>query len=229
MTVENKEISRAATAPTDGCAEEKNKRALLSKPLILGVVIILAIVGFFFGYGYWQDLQTKIYAEKSDVTAPVISVGPEVPGILKVLYVKEGDQVTIGQQLFNVGDRVTSARTPGLVTLVQNTPGQFVSSQNAVVQMFDPRQLRVVGHIQEDQGLSDIRVGQKVIFTVDAYASKEYEGTVERIATLADQGSVVFNISDKRQLSVFSVTVAFDVSAYPELKNGMSAKMWIYK
>ena len=209
--------------------QKKAARSFVSKPLAIGVVLILVAIGAFFGFRYWQDAQSKVYIEKSEILAPVISVGPETPGILKSLYVKEGDRVSVGQQLFNVGDRVTSARAPGIVTAIQNTPGQFASSQNAIVQMYDPRELRVIGHLQEDQGLSDVRVGQKVTFTVDAYGSKEYPGAVERIASAADQGSVVFSISDKRQQSVFSITVAFDVSAYPELKNGMSAKMWVYK
>ncbi len=210
--------------------EQRNAaRALPKKPLILGVVLVLAAVGLFFGIRNWQDAQSKIYIEKSGVTAPVISVGPEVSGILKALYVKEGDRVTVGQQLFNVGDRITTARTPGIVTAVQNTPGQFASSQNAIVQMYDPSQLRVVGHIQEDQGLSDIRVGQKVLFTVDAYGSKQYAGAIASVANSSDQGSVVFSISDKRQENVFSVTATFDISAYPELKNGLSAKLWIDK
>jgi len=43
------------------------------------------------------------------------------------------------------------------------------------------------------------------------------------------EGDVVFNISDKREVKQFDVKVRFDISKYPELKNGMSAKMWIKK
>ncbi|MBI5304213.1 MAG: HlyD family efflux transporter periplasmic adaptor subunit [Chloroflexi bacterium] len=211
-------------------SEKKNvSRVLAKNPLVVGIVLVLGVIGLLAGFRYWQDAQSKVYIEKSGISAPVISVGPETAGILKALFVKEGDRVSVGQQLFNVGDRVTSARAPGIITMIQNTPGQFAGSQTAIVQMYDPNQLRVIGHIQEDQGLSDIRVGQKVMFTVDAYGSKEYQGTIERVAAAADQGNVVFSISDKRQQSIFSVTAAFDVSAYPELKNGMSAKMWVSK
>jgi dihydrodipicolinate reductase len=96
-------------------------------------------------------------------------------------------------------------------------------------QMYDPANLRVIGHIQEDQGLSSIQIGQKVLFTVDAFGSKQFTGTVENIGNLADQSSLAFSISDKRQEKQFDVTVVFDSSAYPELANGMSAKMWVYK
>jgi len=39
----------------------------------------------------------------------------------------------------------------------------------------------------------------------------------------------VFSISDKRESREFEVKALFDSQAYPELKNGMSARMWIEK
>jgi hypothetical protein len=95
--------------------------------------------------------------------------------------------------------------------------------------MFDPNELRVIGQIDEDKGLSDVKVGQDVEFTVDAYGSKKYTGIVDEISPVSREGDVVFNISDKREVKQFDVKVRFDISKYPELKNGMSAKMWIKK
>lgn len=203
--------------------------SLLRSPIFIGLVVVLIAVAVFFGYRYYQDVQSKVFIDTSEISAPTISIGPDVPGALKAVFVKEGDRVTVGQQLFNVGDRIVSARTPGIVTTVQNTPGQFATNLTPIVQMYDPTSLRVVGHIQEDQGLSDIRRGQQVLFTVDAFPSKQYFGTVESIANAPNQSSVVFSISDKRQERNFDVKVSFDPKAYPELTNGMSARIWIYK
>ncbi len=196
--------------------------------IILAVAIVLGVGGYS-GYRYWIDMQSKIYLENAEISAPVISVGPSLPGVLQELYVKQGDLVMADQHLFNVGGKITTAVSSGIVTTVQNTPGQMVSSASALVQMYNPQDLRLVGHVQEDQGLKDIRVGQKVTFTVDAFGEKVYQGRVDAIANIPDQSSVVFSISDKRQEKMFSVKVAFDINAYPELVNGMSAKMWIYK
>jgi len=77
--------------------------------------------------------------------------------------------------------------------------------------------------------LSDIKVGQSAIFTVDAFGSKQYSGIVDQINPTSDTGDIVFNISGTRQEMNFDVKVRFDVNQYPELKNGMSAKLWIYK
>jgi multidrug resistance efflux pump len=210
-------------------AQKSTRGSFFKNPVFIGILILALAAGLFWGYRYWQDLQTRVAIDTAEISAPVILVSPEVPGTLKTLFVKEGESVVAGQQLFSVGERVTSARTPGIITAVQNTPGQFASQQSVIVQMYDPSNLRIVGHVQEDQGLADLRVGQKVIFTVDAFDNREYAGTLDSIANVADQGSITFSISDKRQEKLFSVKAIFDPSAYPELRNGMSARMWVYK
>ena len=64
---------------------------------------------------------------------------------------------------------------------------------------------------------------------MDAFGSREFEATVDEIAPAARSSDVVFSISDQREEREFDIIAAFDVKAYPELKDGMSAKMWIYK
>jgi multidrug resistance efflux pump len=203
--------------------------SFFKNPLVLVVLVLILGGGGYFGYRYWQDQQSKIFIENASIYAPTISIGPSIPGVLNAVYVKEGDSIYTGEHLFNVGDHITTALTPGVVTAVQNTPGQMASSASPLIQIYDPQSLRVVGQVQEDQGLKDIRVGQKVMFTVDAFGSKQYQGVVETIANSPDQSNIVFSISDKRQEKLFDVKVAFDLGAYPELMNGMSAKMWIIK
>lgn len=201
-------------------------------PWILGgltVAIILAALG---GVLYWNDLESKVYVENSQITAPVISINPTSPGIITELYVAVGDQVRKDQTLAKVGDQVLVSKTSGVITGVENTPGQLVNpamDPKPVISMIDPRELRVTGRVQEDKGLKDISPGQKVEFTIDAFPSSRYQGVVEKIAPSSREGDIVFSISDKRQEKEFDVTVSYDVTTYPELKNGMSAKMWIFK
>ena len=199
------------------------------KPIFLVGVILILLAVLVGGYFYWMDLQSKVYIEKSELWAPIITLAPKNMGEIEMVYVKEGDVVVPGQQLVRAGGQIISAKTNGIITWVGNTPGQLANSQTPVVKMYDPQSLRVVGHIQEDKGLKDIHVGQKVIFTVDAFGDRSYYGVVETIATSARQSSIVFTISDKREEKEFDVTASFDVNAYPELKNGMSAKMWVIK
>lgn|SRR5208337_795361 len=201
-------------------------------PRLLGGLAILVILAAIGGLLYWNDLQSTVYVENSQITAPVISINPTSPGIITDVYVSVGDQVRKDQVLAKVGDQVLVAKTSGVITGVENAPGQLVNPSldpAPVITMIDPQELRVVGRVQEDKGLKDIAPGQHVMFTVDAFPSSQYQGVVEKVAPSSRTGDIVFSISDKRQEQEFEVRVSYDVTAYPELKNGMSAKMWISK
>ncbi len=94
--------------------------------------------------------------------------------------------------------------------------------------MIDPNQLRVVGKIDENKGLSSIKIGDPATFTVDAFGGTEFTGIVDEISPTSDQSSVVFSISDKREIKQFDLKVRYDIALHPEFKNGMSAKLRIY-
>ncbi|VVC02785.1 HlyD family secretion protein [Candidatus Bilamarchaeum dharawalense] len=198
-------------------------------PLFLDVLFIIALASAAFGFLYWQDIQGKVYIEKAEITAPIISIGPATPGVLEKFYVSEGDMVSKSQVLAEVGGKKLTAETSGIIIGIKNTPGQIVTSQDPVVKMINPQEMRVIGRLQEDKGLKDIVPGQKVMFMVDAFPQKEYHGVVDSVGMTARQSDIVFSISDKREEREFEVRVLFDTKAYPELKNGMSAKMWVYK
>ena len=99
---------------------------------------------------------------------------------------------------------------------------------DAIVTTIDPSALRVVGQLDENKGLTRIKVGDPVSFTVDAFGGQQFTGVVDEIAPTANATSVVFNISNSRETQQFDIKARFDTSAYPELKNGMSARMKIF-
>ena len=238
MTSTDEEITMVPEIPVGSLPEKKEGKiaGLVAKvrgnPLLLWGLIVLVIAGAAGGILYWNDLQSKVYVENSQITAPVISISPTSSGIINELYVSVGDHVRKDQTLAKIGDEVLVAKTDGIITGVENTPGHLVNplmDTTPVITMIDTRELRVNGRVQEDKGLKDIAPGQRVEFTVDAFPSNRYQGIVEKIAPSSRVGDIVFSISDKRQEQEFDVKVIYDVNAYPELKNGMSAKMWIFK
>ena len=161
--------------------------------------------------------------------APQIDLAPTVAGVLQDVYVHEGDEVTANAAVALVGKQLVKAKVSGLIITVHNDIGKIFNPGEAVVSMIQPDELRVVGQIDEDKGLSNIRVGERAVFTVDAFGSKEYQGVVDEVSPTSRSSDVVFNISDQRQINQFNVKVRFDIGAYPELKNGMSARIWVYK
>ena len=198
-------------------------------PLFFDGIFILVVLAAIGGIWLWQDMSGKIYIENAHISAPLISISPLAPGPIEKFYVSEGDEVSEGQKLALVGNEVVTAKTQGIIVWIDNAPGQLASAGTPIVQMVDPREMRVIGDIEEDKGLKDVKPGQQVIFTVDAFGAKQYNGTVDSIGMTSEASDIVFSISDKRQENNFQVRALFDTKEYPELKNGMSAKMWVLK
>ncbi|MCC7004689.1 HlyD family efflux transporter periplasmic adaptor subunit, partial [Candidatus Nomurabacteria bacterium] len=171
---------------------------------IVSVLIIISVIS---GSVYLYEASKRIYVEKSQIVAPMISMVAPISGTLDKIYVKEGDYVRENQVLAEVSGSPVKAKTDGLIVYINNAPGTFVSnltgSQNPIIKMIDPRELRVVGRVEEDKGLSDIKIGQNVIFTVDAFGSREYEGVVDSVSPTSRESDIVFSISDKREVKEF--------------------------
>jgi len=94
--------------------------------------------------------------------------------------------------------------------------------------MINKSELRLLGTIKEDAGFSKIAVGDSVRFYLDAFPREEYVGVVDEISETSKDSSVVFSISDKREVKEFTIKIKYDIAKYPEFKNGMSAKIKVY-
>jgi multidrug resistance efflux pump len=200
----------------------KNKTARIVGVIILvALAIATAVIA--------KTLNSRVYTDQADIEAPTITLGPTASGVLQKILVNVGDHVNANTVVAQVGNQLIQTQVAGIITSTENSIGQIVNPGNAVVTMIDPTTLRAVAHLDEDKGLSDVQVGEHVVFTVDAFAGKQYQGIVDEISPTARQGDVVFNISDARQVQEFDVKIRFDENAYPEIANGMSAKVWIYK
>ena len=200
---------------------EKTERSLLQNKWVrssAAIALVLVIAG---GYLYWQSSSTRIGIDTSLISAPLIELSPTTAGQLTQTYVNEGDVVAANTPVAQVGNEIIKTKIAGDIGKTFN-PGQ------AVVTMIDPGALRVVGTIDENKGLSKIQVGQLANFTVDAFGSKVYNGVVDEVDPTSNQSDVVFNISDQREIQLFDVKVRFNAAEYPELKNGMSAKLTIF-
>jgi multidrug resistance efflux pump len=192
-------------------------------------LLAVVVLGGTAGIAYWIVSMGRIYTDAAVVSADVTTISPTTSGILQQEYVNVGDVVGPNTVVARVGNELLKTTTQSVITNVDTAIGTIVSPSTPVVQVVNPDDLRVVAHIDEDKGLSEIKVGDQVVFTLDAFGSKKFQGVVDEISPSARQEDIVFNISDKRQINQFDVKIRFDVNAYPQIKNGMSAKVWIYK
>ncbi len=210
--------------------EEKGFFAKLQKrEIIEAALFILILGGIAGGVAYWKITSATIYTDQAEISAPLIQLGPDQSGVLKQLFVQEGQTVGVNTPIARVGDNLIYTNTSGLIVQVNNMIGALFNPGMPVATMINPNDLRVVAQVEEDKGLQSVHVGQKVMFTVDAFGGKQFEGVVDEIAKTSTDSSVAFSISDKRPEKNFTVKITYDVQNNPELLNGMSAKVWIYK
>jgi multidrug resistance efflux pump len=88
--------------------------------------------------------------------------------------------------------------------------------------------MRVTGTIDENKGLDSVKIGQIVSFTVDALPGEIFWGYIDEISPTAKQTQLQFSVSSERPTQQFLVYARFNAYAYPQIKNGMSAKMTVY-
>jgi multidrug resistance efflux pump len=192
---------------------------------IFAALVTVAVVG---GGVYWDVSSQMVYIDQSIIQAPVINLSPMNSGQLQAVFVNVGDTVTANQPVARVGDDVVESKTGGEIVSVDKNIGELeTAGQSVVATMVDPTELRVVGHLDENKGLVYVKVGDVARFTVDTFGSKEYRGIVDEIGQTS-QLSVTSNIFNQRPVNEFNVYVRFDPALYPELKNGMSARIWVY-
>lgn len=206
---------------TDKNSSGRNRLMLLA---LLAFLVAGAVALF-----YLSLSGSRVYVEKSTLVAPATDLSSRIGGTLQKIFVMAGDTVQADEPVAQIGNDIVKVKDQGVIISVKNDIGKNFAPGEAVVSMINPEDLRVVARVEENKGLSDIQIGQKAVFTVDAFGSKEYSGVVDEISPTARSGDVVFNISSAREQQEFDVKIRFNVSAYPEIKNGMSAKAWIYK
>lgn len=211
--------------PTDNRMGKNSKWKKLSIP-VLAILGVLMVGG---GVWIWIDQGKYITTEKAAISAPLIQLTPKTPGILKMVFVQEGDGVRAHEPVARVGNEMITTEVSGTAIMVKQDIGAMYNPGQPVVTMIEPKELTVIARIEEDKGLKEIHAGQKVHFTVDAYGSQQFDGTVAEVASTSRSGDVVFNISDKREEQEYEIKISYDHTTNPPFQNGMSARVWIIK
>jgi multidrug resistance efflux pump len=208
--------------------EKAIKKSIFSKSWVKslsGIIILLLLLGIFV---FWKMTTGQIKTDNASVVAPIISLSPTIPGNLEEIYVNVGDSISANTQVAKVGNEIITSKVDGIVVSVNHQEGQIFTSGQPVVSMINTNEERVVAKIDENKGLENIKIGQPVIFTIDTFGNKKYEGIVDEVSQISDESSIVFNISDKRVTKQFDVKVRFDTKKYKEIKIGMSSKITIF-
>lgn len=201
----------------------KNRKTLIIIGASAALIILIGSIG------YAAYAAGRVSVDKAEIDAPLIALSPQGSGTLEELDVRVGDVVPADFVVARVGTELVKTSVAGEIVSAGADIGKLVNRGEPVVTMIDPRALRVVARVEEDKGLESVRVGQTARFTVDAFGSKRFTGLVDEVSPTSRASDIAFSISDKRETKEFEVKIRFNVDAYPELKNGMSAKAVILK
>lgn len=90
----------------------------------------------------------------------------------------------IRQKDVELADRVVKSPVDGVVDRKFVEPGEFVIPGQRLVLLHDPKTVWIEVHLKETK-LADVRPGQPVAVSVDAYPGRVFTGTVERIGDAA--------------------------------------------
>ena len=208
--------------------EQTKKVNIFEKPWMQSLSAAVIIFGLLFVFLFWQSNKDTVLLENSSLVAPIVNLSATTPGILNMVYVKEGDTVLANSQVAMVGSQIIYTKNNGIVSSAPDVLGAYFSPGQTVISIVDNQDMKVVGSVDETKGLKDIQIGQRATFTVDTFSGKTYEGIVDQISPISNDNNVIFSISDKRPIKKFDVKARFTIANYPELKSGMSAKITVY-
>ncbi len=115
--------------------------------------------------------------------------------------------------------RIT-APIKGLVEALDVSPGDLIKP-GPVVRLVDPDDLELTVYVSAGY-LGQVRVGQQVRFTTDAFGEETFEATIVHIATQGEFTPRNLQTEEERIQQAFAVKLDLD-SAGGKLRSGMTA------
>lgn len=225
------------------------RRIILAAVLI--PIALLAIAG---GIGYWLYYNHTYYStDDAQITGQIVSISAPANGKLATLSVKQGDTVTAGETIGTisvapVANGATSAGTVtrpqastvdltspinGTIVLTPAVSGQLVAAGLTVAQVTDLSAVNVTAYVDENS-IDNVKTGQAVDITVDAYKGTNFTGHIQRIVQAAagqfslipNQDNTSSNFTKVGQR--IPVIITLDGNGGKDLLPGMSASVSIH-
>ncbi len=123
-----------------------------------------------------------------------VDIYPDVPGKVYRIFVKEGNFVRRGQTVASIDRSIVgmhfvpapvTSPISGVVGKIYVDRGKTVSPAVPLMMVADMRLLEGVLNVQE-RLIGKIKIGQKVIITVDSYPDKIFKGIISRKGSFID-------------------------------------------
>jgi len=221
--------------------EVKEKKANGKKKVAIilgGLILSLALVGFYFAY----QNSHYVVTEDAKVDAMVVKANPQISGKILELNFEENQVVEANEILGRQSDDSLSAsanpdlaviRAPisGKIIKKMASPGEIGSPSNPVALMVDTNDIYVTANIEEDK-IERVKAGQEVRLTIDSFPNIWFKGKVDSIGSAS---ASVFSLLPAQSSGTFvkvtqriPVKIRFSEQYEENLLPGMNAIVKIY-
>lgn len=196
------------------------------KRVIFPIIVVIALVS----YGIYYLLQTyhsgKGLVVSGTIEATEIHLGTQVGGLVKKVYVSEGDQVSEGQLLAEVkpvSGLSEKIYTPvgGVLLIRAIEPGEIASPTGTLLVVGDLNTLTLTVYVPEDR-YGQIKLDQMYPVSVDSFPDQTFMGQVTHIADQAEFTPRNVQTAQGRKNTVYAVRLTLD-NPNQDLKPGMPA------
>ena len=131
-----------------------------------------------------EDLASRDLISTTELEAAQVAVRSAQAQLKSAQASRTQSQASLNQNEVNLGHTVITAPIDGIVIARQVDMGQTVAASMSAPELFiiaaDLTKMRVIANIDESD-VGRIRPGQVVSFTVDAYPSETFEGSVSQV------------------------------------------------
>ena len=225
--------------PVVGSTRRSMKRSTKIALIVVGVVALLAAVGF--TLSYILDASRYVSTDNAQIDGTQVPIVAPSSGTLvgwqgTTGLVMHRDQVVGRVQLQGAYVQPQLAiRAPAAGTIANSstTNGAYVTAGAQLAIAYDPATVYVTARVDETD-IDGVAVGRAVDFTVDAYPGRTFHGTVEEIQGGAAAVFSPFPQSNsggnfQKVTQVIPVRVAIDDAQGVDLIPGMNVTVDIHK
>jgi multidrug resistance efflux pump len=176
-------------APAEEAPAGGKRKVKRSTRIGLIVVVVLALIaGAAFGARYFLETRHYVSTDNAQVDGDRISVNAPASGYLINWTATEGTELTADEVVGRIkvlGGFVQpqqSIRAPadGTVAVDNGVEGTYVTAGTQLAIAYDVSNVYVTARVDETD-VNDIRAGQTVRFTVDAFPGTDFTGVVRQV------------------------------------------------
>ncbi|MFT8317890.1 MAG: efflux RND transporter periplasmic adaptor subunit [Sporolactobacillus sp.] len=210
--------------------------------LIINIVVIIVLIGGgAVGYYYYNQATSYVKTDNAAVSGQAVSIAAPTSGRLVSWSADQGKKFNQNQTLGRIASQGTDGKpiqtavkmpegaTIALNSAVKNT---FVAAGTQLAEAYDLKGLYVTANIDETN-IDQVKAGQKVDLSIDAYPGTKFTGRVAKIGTAtAGTFSLIANSNSNGNFTkvtqVVPVKITLDDFKGEKLLPGMNVTVKIH-